>query len=328
MQGKNITLACAFALAAATPASSHAQPGATGTYPIKPIRLIVPLTAGGPTDILARLIAQPLGESLKQQVVVDNRPGAGGNIGAAMAAHSVPDGYTLFMGTSGPLSINNSIFSNTGYDPIKDFAPIALVASAPFVIVANPSVPAANIKELIQLARAKPGSLTYGSVPGNASHLATELFRSMTGINLVFIPYKGAAQATTDLLAGQIQLSWASTPGSVPQVKAGKLKALGVTSMKRIAQLPDVPTVAESGVPSYEASVWYGVVAPAKTPLEIISKLHGEIARIVEQRSNRERIVSNDFEPTLLKPAEFAAFIRRESDKWAKVVKSSGAKVD
>ena len=328
MQPGKTTIACLLAVGAADPAASYAQAISTERYPVKPIRLIVALTAGGPTDILARLIAQPLGESLGQQVIVDNRPGAGGNIGAAMAAHAVPDGYTLFMGTSGPLSINNSIYSKTGYDPIKDFAPIALVASAPFVIVAHPSVPAANIKELIQLARAKPGSLTYGSVPGNASHLATELFRSMTGIDLVFIPYKGAAQATIDLLAGQIQLSWASTPGSVPQVKAGKLKALAVTSMKRIAQLPGIATVAESGVPGYEANVWYGVVAPARTPPEIVSKLHGEIARIVEQRSNRERIVSNDFEPTLLKPGEFGVLIRRESDKWAKGVKSSGAKVD
>jgi tripartite-type tricarboxylate transporter receptor subunit TctC len=309
-------------------AVNGAQPDTARAYPSKPIRLIVPLTAGGPTDILARIVAQPLSERLGQQVVVDNRPGAGGNIGAEMAARSAPDGYTLFMGTSGPLSINVSLYKKIPYDPIRDFAPIILVASAPFVVIVHPSVPATNMKELIALARAKPGQLNYGSVPGSASHLATELFKSMAGVNIVHIPYKGAAPATTDVIAGQIQMSFASTPGSMPHVKTGKVRALAVTSPRRIGPLPDVPAIAEAALPGYEASVWYGVVAPAKTPREIIGKLHSTIAGIVQERAHRERIITSDFEPATMTPEQFAAFIQRETEKWGKVVKISGARAD
>src|SRR5690349_19445995 len=267
-----------YALAAALAAGGAAAADKSGAYPTKPVRLIVPLTAGGPTDILARIIAVPLGEPLGQQVIVDNRPGAGGNIGADLAAKSPPDGYTLFMGTSGPL------------------------------------------------AKAKPGQLNYGSVPGSASHLSTELFKLMSGVNIVHIPYKGAAPATTDVIAGQIQLSFASTPGSMPVVKAGKVKALAVTSAKRIAKLPDVPTIAEAALPGYEGSVWYGVVAPAKTPGDIVQRLNKEIARIVATPANRERMLAGDFEPTTSTPEQFAAFIKSETAKWGKVVKASGAK--
>jgi tripartite-type tricarboxylate transporter receptor subunit TctC len=305
-----------------------ALPAAAGAadWPTKPVRLIVPLTAGGPTDILARIIGAPLGASLGQQVIVDNRPGAGGNIGADLAAKSPPDGYTLFMGTSGPLSINSTLYPKLPYDPLRDFAPVILTASAPFVIIVHPSVKASTVKELIAAAKAKPGSLNYGSVPGSASHLSTELFKMTAGIDLVHIPYKGAAPATTDVMAGQIQLSFASTPGSIPVVKSGKVRALAVTSAKRIAKLPDVPTVAEAALPGYEASVWYGVVAPARTPREIVQRLNTEIARIVAEPAHREKMVAADFEPTTSTPAEFAAFIRSETVKWAKVVKASGAK--
>jgi tripartite-type tricarboxylate transporter receptor subunit TctC len=295
-------------------------------YPSKPIRLIVPLTAGGPTDILARIIAVPLAQPLGQQVIVDNRPGAGGNIGAEIAAKAPPDGYTLFMGTSGPLSINSSLYPKLGFDPIRDFAPVILTASAPFVVIVHPSVQANSIKELIALAKAKPGQLNYGSVPGSASHLSTELFKMAAGVNIVHIPYKGAAPATTDVMAGQIQVSFASTPGSIPVVKAGKVKALGVTSAKRIAKLPDVPTVAEAALPGYEASVWYGVVAPARTPREIVQRLNTEIARIAADPAHRERMVAGDFEPTTSTPEQFAGFIKSETVKWGKVVKASGAK--
>jgi tripartite-type tricarboxylate transporter receptor subunit TctC len=297
-----------------------------GAYPTRPVRLIVPLTAGGPTDILARIIAAPLGAALGKQVVVDNRPGAGGNIGAELAAKSPPDGYTLFMGTSGPLSINSTLYPKLPYDPIRDFAPVILTASAPFVIIVNPSVKAGTVKELIALAKSQPGKLNYGSVPGSASHLSTELFKMTAGIDLTHIPYKGAAPATTDVVAGQIQLSFASTPGSIPMVTSGKVRALGVTSAHRIAKLPDVPTVAEAALPGYEASVWYGVVAPARTPSEIVQRLNREIARIVADRAQRERMVAGDFEPTSGTPAEFAVFIKSETVKWAKVVKASGAK--
>jgi len=297
-----------------------------GAYPVKPIRLIVPLTAGGPTDTLARIVATPLSESLGQQVIIDNRPGAGGNIGAELVAKSPPDGYTLFMGTSGPLSINSSLYPKLAFDPIRDFAPVILAASAPFIVIVHPSVPANNMKELIALAKAKPGQLNYGSVPGSASHLSTELFKMTAGVNIVHIPYKGAAPATTDVMAGQIQLSFASTPGSIPVVKAGKVKALAVTSAKRIAKLPDVPTIAEAALPGYEASVWYGVVAPARIPREIVQRLNTEIARIVAEPANRERMLAADFEPTTSTPEQFAAFIKSETAKWGKVVKASGAK--
>jgi tripartite-type tricarboxylate transporter receptor subunit TctC len=318
----------ALALAAHPAPAQPAKAKAATAYPSKPIRLIVPLTAGGPTDILARTIAQPLSESLGQPVVVDNRPGAGGNIGAELVAKAPADGYTLFMGTSGPMSINVSLYSKLPYDPVKDFAPIILAASAPFVVAVNPSLPAKSVKDLIALAKAEPGQLNYGSVPGSASHLATELFKSAAGVDIVHIPYKGAAPATTDLIAGQIQLSFASTPGSMPHVKTGKLKALAVTSPKRLDQLPEVPTVAESGLKGYEASVWYGVVAPAKTPREIIVRLNQEIGKGIQQRTTRERMLASDFQPTSTTPEQFGSFIKSEVDKWGKVVKASGARAD
>jgi len=314
----------ALGAAALAGAASAADKGAG--YPTKPVRLIVPLTAGGPTDILARVIAVPLGEAIGQQVIVDNRPGAGGNIGADIAAKSPPDGYTLFMGTSGPLAINSSLYPSLPFDPIRDFAPIILTASAPFVVIVHPSVAANNVKERIARAKAKPGQLNYGSVPGSASHLSTELFKVMAGVNIVHIPYKGAAPATTDVIAGQVQLSFASTPGSMPVVKANKVKALAVTSAKRIAKLPDVPTIAESALPGYEGSVWYGVVTPSKTPRDIVQRLNKEIARIVAQPTQRDRMTAADFEPTTSTPEQFAAFVKSETAKWGKVVKASGAK--
>ncbi len=323
MNAKRLLVLGAIVMAMQTADACAAQ---AGTYPAKPIRLVVPLTASGPTDLIARLIAQPLSERLGQQVIVDNKPGAGGNIGAEFVAKSAPDGYTLFMGTSGPLSINTSLYRDLAYDPVRDFAPIILAASAPFVVVVHPSLPASNIKQLIALAKAKPGTLNFGAVPGNAAHLATELFRSMARIDMVFVPYKGAAPANTDLVAGQIQLSFASTPGSVPLVNSGRLKALAVTSPKRIAKLPNVPTVAESGVPGYEASVWYGVVAPAKTPREVVTRLHQEIATILGERISRERMATNDFEPTIMSPDDFGAFIKREIDKWGGVVRATGTR--
>lgn len=316
-----LRLIVAFALLAG--GLVHAQ-----NYPGKTIRLVVPLVAGGPTDLLARLIAQPLGERLGQQVIVDNRPGAGGNIGAEMVAKSPADGYTLFMGTSGPMSINVSIYSKIGYHPARDFAPVALAASAPFVVVVHPSLPANNIRQLIALIKSKPGQLNFGAVPGNAAHLATELFKSSAGLDMVFVPYKGAAPANTDLVAGHIQLSFASTPGAMPLVKAGRLKALAISSDKRIAKLPDLPTIAESGVPGYQASVWYGVAAPAKTAPDIVARLYREIAVVLQDRATQDKMDANDFVPTLMNPEQFGAFIRGEIEKWGKVVKATGARAD
>jgi tripartite-type tricarboxylate transporter receptor subunit TctC len=325
MASTRLLLTAAAVLAAA--GAAHAAQPAT-TYPTKVVRIIVPLVAGGPTDLLARLIAQPLGERMGQQFVIDNRPGAGGNIGAELAAKSPPDGYTLFMGTSGPLSINVSVYPSIGYDPVRDFAPIILAASAPFVVVVHPALPANNIKQLVALVKARPGQLNYGAVPGNAAHLATELFRSMAKLDMVFVPYKGAAVANTDLVAGQIQLSFASTPGAMPLVKAGRLKGLAISSPQRIAKLPDMPTIAESGVPGYEASVWYGIVAPAKTSPEIVARLYKESAAVLQDRGAREKMDANDFEATVLGPEQFAAFIRRETEKWGKVVKATGTRIE
>lgn len=312
-------------LAVALAASSLAQ---AQNYPTKTVRLVVPLVAGGPTDLLARLIAQPLGERLGQQVIVDNRPGAGGNIGAEMVAKSPADGYTLFMGTSGPMSINVSIYSKIGYHPARDFAPVVLAASAPFVVVVHPSLPANNIKQLISLIKSKPGQLNFGAVPGNAAHLATELFKSAAALDMVFVPYKGAAPANTDLVAGHIQLSFASTPGAMPLVKAGRLKALAISSAKRIPKLPDLPTISESGVPGYEASVWYGIAAPAKTSPEIVARLYKESAAVLQDRATLDKMDANDFVPTVMNPEQFGAYIRSEIEKWGKVVKATGAKAD
>ncbi|MBX9905078.1 MAG: tripartite tricarboxylate transporter substrate binding protein [Burkholderiales bacterium] len=302
---------------------AHAQ-----NYPVKTVRLVVPLVAGGPTDLLARLIAQPLGERLGQQVIVDNRPGAGGNIGAEMVARSPADGYTLFMGTSGPMSINVSIYPKIGYHPARDFAPVLLAASAPFVVVVHPALPANNVRQLIALVKARPGQLNYGAVPGNAAHLATELFKSNAKLDMVFVPYKGAAPANTDLVAGQIQLSFASTPGAMPFVKAGRLKALAISSAKRIAKLPELQTISESGVPGYEASVWYGIAAPAKTPPEIVARLYKEGAAVLQDRATLDKMDTNDFVPTLMNPEQFGAFVRSEIEKWGKVVKAIDAKID
>lgn len=314
-------LIAALALAAA-PGSAHAD------YPAKPVKIIVPLAAGGPTDILTRIIAQPLAGRLGQPVLVDNRPGAGGNIGAEFVAKSAPDGYTLFMGTSGPLAINVTLYGKLPFDPQRDFAPVILVASAPFVVAANPTVPAGSLEELVTLAKQRPGKLNYGSVTGSASHLATELFKSMAGIDIQHVPYKGAAPATNDLIAGQIDLSFASTPGVLQYVGSGKLKALGVTGRRRVAQLPEVPTLAESGLKGYEASVWYGVVAPAKTPRDIVLRLNAEITKIMEEGATRQRMAAGDFEAAGSTPEGFARFIRAETVKWGKVVKASGARAD
>lgn len=314
-----------LAAALATANLSYAQ---TTAYPAKTVRLIVPLVAGGPTDLLARLIAQPVGERLGQHMIVDNRPGAGGNIGAEMVAKSPPDGYTLFMGTSGPMSINVSVYPKLGYHPVRDFAPIVLAASAPFAVVVHPSLPVSNIKGLIALVKSKPGQLNYGAVPGNAAHLATELFKSSANLDMTFIPYKGAAPANTDLVAGQIQLSFASTPGAMPFVKAGRLKALAISSAKRIAKLPNLPTISESGVPGYEAVVWYGIVAPAKTPTEIIARIYKESAAVLQDRATRGKMEDQDFVPTVLGPEQFGMHIRSEIEKWGKVVKATGAQLN
>jgi len=312
-----LVAAVAAALVSTVAVGQTAKPAG---YPTKPIRLIVPLVAGGPTDILGRIISVPLGEALGQQVIVDNRPGAGGNIGADLAAKSPADGYTLFMGTSGPLAINSSLYPKLPYDPIKDFAPVILAASAPFVVIVNPAVPAGTLKELIALAKAKPGQLNYGSVPGSASHLSPELFKLVAGLNIVHIPYKGAAPATTDVIAGQIQLSFASTPGAVPMVKANKVKALAVTSLKRVGKLPDVPTVAEAAL---ESTQWWGAYGPAGLPAAIVGRLNAELNKVLRTDDMKKRLAPDAVEPAGGTPDDLARYLREDFEKWGKVVKSA-----
>jgi tripartite-type tricarboxylate transporter receptor subunit TctC len=324
----SLLFALTFCFTGISPVWSQAPKPAAQGFPSKTIRMILPLAAGGPTDILARLVAQPLSAALGQQVVVDNRPGAAGNIAAEMAAKSPADGYTLFMAGSGNFAINVSLFSKLPYDPVRDFTPVILMASAPFVVATHPSLPVKTFNDLVKLAKARPGQLNYGAVTGNAAHLATELLNSLAGIKMVHVPYKGAVLATTDLIAGHIQVSLSSTPGSIPFVQTGKLRALAVTSAKRITPLPDLPTVAESGLKGYEASTWYAIVGPTGMPRPIVDRLYSEIEKIVNQPATKEKMIANHFEPTLMGPDQFGAYMKAEIDKWAKVVKSAGTKIE
>jgi len=299
-------------------------------YPARPIRLVVPYPAGGPLDIMARAIGQKLSEAWKQPVVVDNRAGAGGNIGADLVAKSAPDGYTLLMGAVATHAINPSLYSKIPYDPVKDFAPVALVAQVPNILVLNPAVPARSVRELIELARTRPGYLNFGSgSTGSTGHLAGELFKTMAGVQMVHIPYKGAAPATADLLGGQVQLMFDNLANALPNVKAGKLRALAVTTLARSPAMPDLPTIAESGLPGFDLTTWFGVLVPAGTPPEIVARLNAEIVRALNAKDMRERLEKMGAEPPPNNtPEHFAAFILSEAAKYAKVVKDSGAKVD
>ena len=299
------------------------------SFPTKPVRVVVPFAAGGTTDIVTRILAQRLTESWGQQLIVDNRAGAGGNIGSEIIATSPPDGYSILMATVATHGINASLYKKIPYDPIKDFAPITLVASTPSVLMLNPSVAANSVKELISLAKAKPGQLNFGS-PGNGSshHLAGELFDSMAGVRMTHIPYKGTAAALIDLMAGQIQLTFDTLPSAMPYVKAKKLKALAVTSAKRTKSLSELPTVSEAGVAGYEVTSWYGALAPAGTPAEIVKKLNADFVRTINIPQVTEKMIEAGADPVANTPEQFAAFIRSELRKWAKVVQDSGARVD
>jgi len=298
-------------------------------YPNHAIRLVVPFPAGGTTDILARAVAQKLTESLGQSVVVDNRPGAGGNIGADVVAKSQPDGYTLLMGTVGTHAINPSVYAKMPYDHIKDFVPVVLVAGVPNVLVVNPSLPVNSVADLIKLAKAKPGTINFASSGnGTSIHLSGELFKTMAGVDMTHVPYKGSAPALTDLIAGQVQVMFDNLPSSLPQIKAGKLHAIAVTSLQRAPALPDVPTMSESGLPGFEASSWFGVLGPAGTPPAVVAKLNGEVNKWLQTPQAREQLLAQGAQAAGGSPEQFAAFIRAETDKWAKVVKASGAKID
>jgi tripartite-type tricarboxylate transporter receptor subunit TctC len=298
-------------------------------YPTKPVRLVVPFPAGGTTDILARAVAQKLSEAWGQQVIVDNRPGAGGNIGSDLVAKSKPDGYTLLMGTVGTHAINPSLYKNMPYDHVKDFVPVILVAGVPNVLVVNPSLPVHSVPELIAYAKANPGKLNFASSGnGTSIHLSGELFKAMTGVEMTHVPYKGSAPALTDLIGGQVQLMFDNLPSSLPFIKAGKLRALAVTSGARAAALPDLPTLAESGLPGFEASSWFGVLAPAGTPRDIVAKLNGAIAGWLASPEAKEKLLAQGAIAAGGTPEDFARHIGAETSKWAKVVKASGAHID
>ena len=321
MRAFHITLLVGAALVAGV---AHAQ-----NYPVKAIRLVVPQPPGGGNDVIARMISQKLSVALKQQIAVDNRAGAGGLIGADVAAHSPADGYTLLLGNVATLAIIPNVQKKMPYDPLKDFAPVSLIASAPLLVVVHPSVPVHSIKQLLALARAKPGQLNYASNGvGSSTHLATEMFKMMTKTDLVHVPYKGLGPATTDLLSGQIQLMFSSAVAMMPHVQAKRLRAIAMTGAKRSTAIPDIPTVAESGVPDYESGSWYGILAPTGTPREIIDLLNREIVAAVRSADITDRLVAEAVIPVGNSPAEFAAHIQKEYTRIGNVIRSSGAKFD
>jgi tripartite-type tricarboxylate transporter receptor subunit TctC len=297
------------------------------TYPSKPVRVIVPFPPGAGADITARIFTPRLAEALGQQFIVDNRAGAAGHIGAEIAAHTPPDGYTLLL-TPASIVISRTLYTKLNYDIEKDLEPIALVASAPFVLVVHPSLPVHNVKELIALAKAKPGELYYASTGnGGTPHLSTEIFKMQTKINIVHVPYKGTPPAVTDLIAGQVQLMFANTLSVLPFVKSSRLRALAISSAKRSAAVPELPTVAESGVPGFDAGTWFGLFAPSGTPREIITRLNGEIRKIGQTSGVRDSLISQGADPLTTTPEEFGAFLKAELVKWAKAVQAVGVRV-
>lgn len=298
------------------------------TYPAKSIRFIVPFPPGGPTDVLARVLGQKLSEQMGQPVVLDNRPGAGGNLGFELAAKSAPDGYTIVLGAP-PLAISPHLYAKLNYDPVRDFEPISLVASMPNVLLVHPSVPAKTLKELVQLAKASPGKLNFGSGgAGTSNHLGGELLKSMTKIDIVHVPYKGASQAMLGLIGGQIDIVVIGTPTAIPQIHAGKVRALAVLSSSRLPAIANVPTAGEAGFPGYEVTTWYGVLVPAGTSKDIVARLNTELAKVMTVPASRDRIVGAGFDPMTSTPQQFTEFIKAESVRWGKVIKDAGIRAE
>ena len=304
--------------------SLHAQ-----TYPAKPVRMVVPFPAGGATDIVGRLVAQKLTESFGQQVIVDNRGGAGGTIGSDAAAKSAPDGYTLLVGTSSTHAVAPSLYPRLAYDPVRDFAPVTLLANATILLAVHPSLPAKNVRDLIALAKKQPNALSFASSgQGGISHLVGEQFKAVAGVQMLHVPYKGDSPALVDLVSGQVHLMFGTAVSFLPYVKAGRLNALAVTNPKRSPIVPSVPTVAESGLPGFEALQWFGVFVPTGTPREIVAKLNADIVRALKLPDVSERMIALGAEIVGSTPEQFAAFQRADAAKWAKVVKQSGAKIE
>lgn len=319
-----------FAAAVLAACAAFAVPSAQAdTYPSKPIRMVVGFPSGGAPDILARIFSEKISPSWGQPVVVDNKPGAGGNIGAEAVAHAAPDGYTLALGTVGTHSINGALYSKMPYDMVRDFAPVILVASTPNVLVVNPSVPARNVAELIALAKAKPGSLTFGTPGiGTSPHVAGEMFNALAGVKLTHVPYKGRAMAIPDLLGGHISMMFDNLPSALPVIKEGKVRPLGVTSAKRSPSAPDIPTLAEQGLPGFDADSWFAIFAPANTPKDVLARLNAELNRIYQLPDVQARLKTLGLDPILGTPEKLASYQRAEIAKWAKVVKDSGAKAE
>ena len=315
-----------LALTLSLAATGHAL--AEDKYPSKPVTVIVPQAAGGANDAIARVIAQKLTEQLGQSFIVDNRTGAGGNVGTVAAARAKPDGYTLMVTADSSMVINPSLYKSTGFDPIKDFEPVGTVATAGYVLVAHPSFPAKNTAELIALAKQQPGKINIGSAGnGTLNHLIGEMLGKATGIDLVHIPYKGSSAAATDLVAGQVQVSVQSLPSSIAFIRSGKMKVLGVVNPKRLPALPDAPTIGET-VKGFGTTPWYGVFAPVGTPKHIITQLNAAIAKALESKDAQERLAGVGCEPYKSTPEQFAQLVRDDLPRWAKIVKESGATID
>ncbi|HET7157943.1 MAG TPA: tripartite tricarboxylate transporter substrate binding protein [Burkholderiales bacterium] len=313
-----IPCAIQIAVAAETPA-----------YPTRPIRFIMPYPVGGTIDMSGRMVAQAIGEGLGQQVVVDNRTGAGGTLGTEVAAKSPPDGYTILMGGTGTLAISPSLDRKLGYDPLRDFSPITLLATTPYVLVVHPTVAAASTRELIALAKAQPGKLNYASGgSGSAPHLLGEIFRTRAVIDVMHIPYKGSTPAKIDLVAGRVQMFFTGIPPVIGEIRAGTLRAVGVTTAKRTQALPDVPTIAESGIAGFDVSPWFGVLAPAHTSPAIVARLNAEMVKALRNPTLRERLTRDGVDAVGNTPQAFGTFIRTEMSTWAQAVKQSGAKVE
>ncbi len=314
----------------APPVSAQATSTGSGqAYPTKPIRLIIPFPPGGSTDILGRAVAQKLSEAWGQQVIIDNRGGAGGTIGAELAAKAPHDGYTLMMGHIGTLAVNVSLYSKLSYDPLKDFVPVCMVALVPNVLVVNPALPVRNVTELIVYAKANPGKLNYSSGGnGSAAHLAVEYFKLQTGTSIVHVPYKGTGPSVADLIGGQVSMTMTGAPAVMGHVQSGRLRALGVSSPQRVPALSQIPTVDEAGVPGFDATQWYGIVAPAGTPKDIVTKLNAEIRKIMQSKDMLERLNTEGAIAAAGTPEEFGAYIKSEITRWAAVVKAAGMKAD
>ena len=306
-----------------------AYAAAAQPYPAKPVRLVIPYPPGGGSDTIGRPLAHKLTESLGQQVVVDNRGGANGNIGMEAVARAAPDGYTLVFALSAQLAINPALYQKIPYDPVRDYTPITLLGAGGYILVVHPSLPVKSVKELVALAKARPGQIAYSSSGnGSGGHLAAELLNSMAGIRMLHVPYKGGGPALMDLIAGQVQVLFSTQLASWPHVQEGRIRALASSTAKRPASLPDLPTVAEAGVPGYDSGVWYGVLAPAGTSREIVARLNGEVARALNQPDYRKLLVSNTIEPIGSPPEQLAQYIKTELVKWAKVVKDANVRVD